>query len=202
MDTFITFAVIFGLFGAMTWGFYNLIQETYGKNSPLKIERSYSVSELGYFTKFDNLFIYYVGIMAILIFSLIPVKVASNGNVFLPNLFIFSIGLAFATLVVYYIKIDYAYWIASKGVTLHFIPDSKQIIFEFPDKEYTVSEGDIERIEDTTTGGKVRIGITTYYLKNGASFILTDRIGGQWAIHEFFKHIPHNIIYTRFPPKL
>lgn len=201
MDTFILFVVIFGLFGAMIWGFYNLIQGTYGKNSPLKIERSYSVSELRYFTKFDNLFVYYFGILGIALFRLIPVKVAQRDNVFWTNLVVFLIGLAFVSITVYFLRIDYMYWLATKGVTLHFIPDSKQIAFEFPDRKYVVSEGDIERIEDTTTGGRSRIGYTKYYLKNGESFILTDRIGGQWAIPEFFKHIPYNIIYTRFPPK-
>lgn len=202
MDTFIIFTVIFGLFGAMIWVFYNTIQGTYGKNSPLKVQRSYSISELKYFTKIDTVYIYYIIVISILILRAILISGQFRGNDFWPALAFLIVFVSFIICSIYFIHIDILYWKKTKGVTLHFVPDSKQIIFEFPDRQYIVSEGDIERIEDTTTGGKIRIGFTTYYLKNGDSFILTDRIGGQWAIRELFKHIPYNIIYKGFPPKL
>jgi len=200
-DSFLVFAFIFGVFGLAIWGLLNFTDNTVGKNSPLKVSRSYEVTTLQYFIRVENLSIYYFAFVGLYCLTKIP-------DTFSPSVYLYDwrnpaalilICVVMIGLPIYYLYLDLNYWEHTKNIRITYLPDEKIIEIEFPEKTYVLKEGDIKNIHVISSGGKLRFGYSVYSLSNGDSFILTDRVPGTWAIQEFFKKIPIQYTEKRFP---
>lgn len=200
-DSFLLFAFIFGIFGWAIWGLLKYTDDTVGKNSPLKVTRSYEVTTFQYFTKIENLTIYYFALVGLACLTKIP-------GTFSPSVYLFDwrisailmlICIIMIGLPIYYLYLDLNYWQYTKSVRITYHPDEKTVEIDFPEKTYLIQQGDIKNIETISSGGKIRFGYSIYSLMNGDSFILTDRTPGTWAIQEYFKKIPSKWTEKRFP---
>jgi len=200
-DSFLAITFIFGIFGLIIWGLIKFTQNTIGKNSPLKVTRSYEVTKFRYFTKFDNLTVYYFALIGLYCLTKIPdifsppVYLYDWRN---PAILIFTCTI-FIGLPAYYLYLDLNYWKHTKNIRITYLPAEKIIEINFPKKTYHIQEGDIKNIEIISSGGKIQFGYSIYSLENGDLFILTDRVPGTWAIREYFKKIPVKFVEKRFP---
>jgi len=200
-DSLLVFALIFGIFGLVIWGLLRFTDNTVGKNSPLKVPRSYEVTKFQYFTKIDNLTIYYFAILGLYCFAKIPDTLSPSVYLYdwrnpaaLIVVCVITIGLS-----IFYFYLDLNYWKYTKNIRITYLPDERIIEIKFPEKIYVLKDGDIKNIDVISSGGKIRFGYSMYSLSNGDSFILTDRIPGTWAIQEFFKKIPVRFTEKGFP---
>lgn len=200
-DSLLLIAFLFGIFGLVIWRLLRYSENTVGKYSPLKISRSYQIIAFQYFTKFDNLFFYYIGLSGLYLLS----KVLDT---FSPSVYLYDwrnpASLIFISLLMlgfsaWYLYLDLIYWHHTKNISVTYQPEEKIIEIDFPDKTYTLRDGDIDHIEMITNGAKMQFGYYIYSLTNGESFILTDRMPGVWAIREYFKKIPFKMTLKGFP---
>jgi len=200
-DSLLVIAFILGIFGLVIWGLVKFTQNTIGKNSPLKVTRSYEVTKLRYFTKFDNLTIYYFALIGL--YCLIKIPDIFSPSVYLydwrsPAILIFTC-IIFIGFPAYYLYLDLNYWKHTKNIRITYLPAEKTIEIKFPKITYHIQEGDIKNIEIISSGGKIQFGYSIYSLQNGDSFILTNRVPGTGAIREYFKNTPVKFIEKRFP---
>ncbi|MCF2445255.1 hypothetical protein L0657_14900 [Dyadobacter sp. CY345] len=200
-DSLLLISIFFGIFGWAIWQLLRYSENTVGKYSPLKISRSYEISAFQYFTKFDNLFFYYIGLGGLYLLSKVPDTFTTSVYLFdwRNSASIIFISLLFLSLPSFYLYLDINYWYRTKNIKLIYYPESKIVEIDFPEKIYTLGEGDIKHIEVISSGGKIQFGYSIYSLKNGESFILTDRVPGTWAIREYFKKILVKFTEKRFP---
>jgi len=201
MDTFLIFLFVFGLFG---WCIHKLLiftSDTVGSNSPLKVIRVYQISAWSYFTKFDNLFIYYLLPVAGFMFYL-GLNAVFHPDVNYPlaaRIGIFGVSLLMLAIPIQYLILDINHWAYTENVTIRSNPGQHEIDIRFDDQTITLRNGDIERIEMFSNNSKIRISYHTYHLQNGDHFILSDRMPGAWIIREYFKKVPVEYYTKRFP---
>jgi len=200
-DSLLLIAIFFGIFSLIIWRLVRYSENTVGKNSPLKISRSYHISAFQYFTRFDNLFFYYIGVGGLYLLSKVPDTFTTSVYLFdwRNSASIIFISLLFLSLPSFYLYLDINYWYRTKNIKLIYYPESKIVEIDFPEKIYTLGEGDISHIEMITNGAKMQFAYYVYSLANGESFILTDRMPGAWAIQEYFRRIPFKMTEKRFP---
>lgn len=200
-DSLLLIAFLFGIFGLVIWRLLKYSENTVGKYSPLKISRSYQIKAFPYFTKFENLFFYYIGLGGLYLLSKVP-------DTFSPSVYLYDwrnpaslifISLLMLGFAAWYLYLDLIYWHHTKGIRVTYHPEEKIVEIDFPEKTYTLGEGDIRHIEMITNGAKMQFGHYIYSLANGESFILTDRMPGVWAIQEYFKKIPFKMTIKGFP---
>lgn len=200
-DSLLVFAFIFGIFGLVIWGLLKFTDNTVGKYSPLKISRSYEITTFRYFTKIDNLTIYYFALVGLYCLTKIP-------GTYSPSVYLYdwrNPAILILTCIImiglptYYFYLDLNYWKYTRKIRITYLPDTRIVEINFPEKTYLIQDGDIKNIEVISSGGKIRFGYSVYSLINGDSFILTDRVPGTWAIQEYFKKIPVKFTEKRFP---
>jgi hypothetical protein len=199
MDTFLIFVFVFGIFGWCIWKLLNYTRNTIGENSPLKVVRVYQISELGYFLKFENLFIYYLAGAGLLITKASFSIHTSVFDLVLTRLLIFSFGLLMLSACAFYLILNINHWKYVRNITLETDPTAHELYLHFPDHTLTLREGDIEMVVITSNEAKMRFSYLTYFLKNGEQFILSDKMPGVEVIHEYFKKIPIEYRHERFP---
>jgi len=200
-DSFLVFAFIFGVFGLAIWGLLRYTDDTVGKNSPLKVHRSYQISALQYFTRLYNFPVYYSGLLGLYCFIQIPDTFSRSVYLFdwkTPAI-LFLTALIIMGFSVCYLYLELNYWRHTKNIQITFWPQEKTVEINFPEKIYILKEGDLVNIETVGNGGRVQFAYSIYTLKNGDLFILTDRVPGTWAIQEYFKKIPIKFTEKRFP---
>ncbi|WP_254561605.1 hypothetical protein [Dyadobacter diqingensis] len=200
-DSLLLIAFLFGIFGLVIWRLLRYSENTVGKYSPLKLSRSYQIKAFPYFTKFDNLFLYFIGLSGLYMLSKVP-------DTFSPSVYLYDwknpaslilISLLMLGFAAWYLYLDLIYWHHTKDIRVTYHPEEKIVEIDFPEKTYTLGEGDIRHIEMITNGAKMQFGHYIYSLANGESFILTDRMPGIWAIQEYFKKIPFKMTIKGFP---
>ena len=202
MDTFLIFLFVFGIAGWGIWRLYHAAHDTYGDNSPLKVERIYKMSTLKYFTNFEYITSYPLLGMACFILT-VPIwknvpPLTKNGWIF--YLLSISVGISLGYMSLYLLIFQHNYWKFTQGIIITSNPSKQEIHLNIRGKEIILKNGDIEKILMVSNNSKLSFSYCTYYLKNGDKFILTDRIPGQWFIREYFKKIPleHKIIFFPF----
>ena len=201
MDTFLIFFFVFGIFGWCIWKLLLYTKDTIGENSPLKVSRFYQISEWSYFTKFDNLAIYYFTVLGLMFFKLLfTLKVALNDpHPWIGYVVVMIFSLVMLSLAAFYMNLDLNHWKYTKNVTLTTDPEAREINLTFSENILKIKEGDIQKVVITQNQAKIRFCYHTYYLRNGNHFILSDRMPGNWVIQEFFKKIPVEYQYKSFP---
>jgi len=200
-DSLLLIGIFIVTFALIIWQLIRYSDNTVGKYSPLKISRTYQIHYFRYFTKLDNLFLYWVGISGLYFLSKVPDTFSSSVYLYdwrnPASLICFSLLLI--SLSASYLYLDINYWQHTKNIRVSYLPEEKIVMICFPDKTYTLGQGDIIGIELITNGAKMQLGYYVYFLANGESFILTDRMPGVWAIQEYFRKIPFKMSIKRFP---
>ncbi|TDE12450.1 hypothetical protein [Dyadobacter psychrotolerans] len=201
MDTVLIFLIVFGIAGGGIWQLYRVSRDTYGNNSPLKVDRVYQISTVSYFTSLDSITSYPLLIMALVILTMpitkgFPVFETKQG---LGSLLFISLGSLNTYSAGYFLVFQYNYWKFTEGVILTSIPYSHEIHVNVKGKEIILRKGDIERISIVSNNTRLRFSYYTYYLTNGEKFILTDRMPGLWIINEYFRNIPSEYSVKVFP---
>ena len=201
MDTFFIFFFVFGIFVWCIWQLLSYTRNTIGGNSPLKVTRVYQISELAYFTKLDNLFSYSFLVLGLMFFKLIfTLRTApDSANPWMGYLVAITFGFIFLTIGIFYLILDLNHWKYTEDVILTTHPELHELELTFSDITLRIKDGDIQRVVVIQNQAKIRFCYHTYFLQNGDHFILSDRMPGNWVIHEFFKKIPVEYHYKSFP---
>lgn len=201
METLIIFLIIFVPFGWVMWRLLRFTKNTIGTNSPMKVKRIYHMKARPYFLKFDNFFAFFCIVFALLMFwSITRARMAPD--ITYPVLARTSLLLGMAALAglgVTVFLVDLNHWKYVGGVVLETFPEEHELEITFPNTKLRLKEGDIVRVLITSNEAKMRISFMTYYLANGAHFILSDKMPGVWVIHEYFKKIPVEYKHKVFP---
>jgi hypothetical protein len=199
MDTFLIFVFVFGIFGWCIWKLLNYTKNTIGENSPLKVVRVYQIQDWQYFLKFDNLFIYYMLLPGLMFTRVAFTVVSSDIPLPLTRLLLFGLGFAVLLACALYLRLDINHWKHSRNIVLETNPAEHELNLSLPDREFTIRDGDLEKIVVASSEGKIRFTYFTYFFKNGDHFVLSDRMPGNWVISEYFKKIPLEYRHERFP---
>jgi len=183
------------------WQLLSYTRNTIGGNSPLKVTRVYQISELAYFTKLDNLFSYSFLVLGLMFFKLIfTLRTApDSANPWMGYLVAITFGFIFLTIGIFYLILDLNHWKYTEDVILTTHPELHELELTFSDITLRIKDGDIQRVVVIQNQAKIRYCYQTYFLQNGDHFILSDRMPGNWVIHEFFKKIPVEYHYKSFP---
>ena len=125
MGTLLLFFFIFSLFGWGIWRLLRLTRDTVGKNSPLKVQRTYYVSAREYFTRLDMLLNYWI----YLAFPLMLYLLVRTALLNLTSESLYIAILVFSILVFLYLYgayrllcLDMNYWKHTREKTLSFDP--------------------------------------------------------------------------------
>lgn len=199
-----TLIIFLGVFVPVGWGIWRLVRQTrdtIGTNSPVKVKRIYQIDRWAYFVTFDNIMFCFMGMMGFVLlivtftFPFVPETNAFIGKTLALILCGLIIGLTLNAFL-----IDINHWKYVEGVVIETFPKEHELELTFGDSKLRLREGDIIRVLITgNQGAKRSITYTTYYLANGDSFVLPDKMPGAWVIQEYFKKIPTEFKYKLFP---
>jgi hypothetical protein len=201
MDTFLIFFFIFGIAGFCIWRLLLFSKDRYGENSPLKVARTYNSDFLDYFTSIDHLLSYPFGVLVILFMFLLvkPTITQTTGYNLAVYLMIILGALICMYIFTYHMIFHFHYWDFTKDITLTTSPTDHSIRLNIQGKDYVLAGSNIERVVYTSNNTKMHFAYYKYYLKNGESFVLTDRTPGLWVMKEYFRKIPIELSYQYFP---
>ena len=201
MDTFLIFFFIFGIAGFCIWRLLQFSQDRYGESSPLKVVRTYHTNILDYFTRFDHLISYPFGVMVMMFMFLFikPTITQSVHYTWTVYLVILFGGLICLYIFAYLMIFHFHYWDFTKSVTLTTSPSDRTIHLNIQGINFALKGEDIEKIVYTSNNAKMHFAYYKYFLKNGDTFVLTDRIAGLWVMQEYFRKIPMEYCYKLFP---
>lgn len=201
METLIVFLIVFLPFAWYMWMTLRFTKDTIGENSPVKINRTYYITEWQYFVNFNNLLLYFLmGMGAILLrFSFTMHVSYTESYPLLARFVVFFLAAELLGLSIYLIAIDINHWKYIQGVVIETVPEEHALELTFTDVSYRVRSGDIVRAAIISNGNRSHIGYAIYYFSNGDYFIIPDGMPGSWVIREYFKDIPLKHIRQRFP---
>lgn len=198
-----TLIIFLGVFVPVGWGIWRLVRhtrDTIGTNSPVKVKRIYQIDRWAYFVTLDNAMFCFFGLMAFIMsigaftFTFVP-----ETNAFIGRILMFALSGLIIGLTLNMFLIDMNHWKYTKGVIIETFPEEHELEMTFGDTKLRLRNGDIIKMVVTGRQGKMPITYTTYYLANGDSFILPYKMPGAWVIQEYFKKIPTEFKYQRFP---
>ena len=200
METIIVFLLIFLPFA---WGIWRLLRhtrDTVGTNSPVKVKRIYQIKPWAYFTTFDNAMMCmgvgmgFLFLRGAFTFHFVPESGDIVGRIiaFVLGALLFGLGLVI-------ILVDLNHWKYVDDAIIETFPEEHELEMTFGDTKLRLRNGDIIKMVVTGRQGKMPITYTTYYLANGDYFILPHKMPGAWVIQEYFKKIPTEFKYQRFP---
>ena len=177
-------------------------KNTIGENSPLKVKRTYQITVWQYFSRFNPLAAYYFVTMGFVILKMIfvtEIPLPENYRL-LIYLILICTGLLFFFSGIYSLIIQVNHWKYTNGVVLITNPKAGELHLKFSHTDLTLQEGDLKKIVTVSNlSQKMRFCYVTYYLKNGDHFILSENMPGIWVIREYFKKVPVEYVYHRFP---
>ncbi|QRR03032.1 hypothetical protein [Dyadobacter sandarakinus] len=201
MDTLIVFLIIFVPASLILWWMLRHTRDTIGSNSPLKVKRTYKITAWYYFLTSSNLpgyFMLPIGSMLLKLIFTIYIGPDVSYQI-LVWLLLLVTSLACIGLGLFVIVMDLNHWNNVQGVTIETFPEEHELEITFSDSSLRLKNGDIERIVVVHNNAKARFAFTRYYLTNGDYFVLSDKMPGDWVIHEYFKKIPATFCVTAFP---
>jgi hypothetical protein len=199
-----TVIIFLGVFLPVGWGICQLVKhtrDTIGTNSPMKVKRIYRISGWAYFLTFDNaMFVAFGGMGFMLLTGAFISHFVPETNAIIGRIFLFSVGAIIIGISLGTLLIHINHWKYTDGVIMETFPDEHELELTFGDSKLRLKEGDITRVLVTSNNGaKMPITYTTYFLANGDHFILSYKMPGTWVVKEYFKKIPTEYKYKRFP---
>ncbi|REA58688.1 hypothetical protein DSL64_20205 [Dyadobacter luteus] len=201
MDVLLIFLFVFGFAAWGIWKLYLAARDTYGDNSPLKVERVYKKSAISYFLGFDYVFSYsFLALAGIFLYFLFTMNFSSSGSAaWIGFMLLLTMFMALTFLSAHNILLIHNYWKFTKDVVITSVPDKHEIKLDIAGKEVTLKKDTIESLTIVTNDSRNSFTHFIYHLNNGEKFILTDRMPGLWVIHEYFKKIPIQQTIKLFP---
>jgi hypothetical protein len=201
MDGLLLIFLIFGSTGFIVWRLLLVSKDRYGENAPLKVSRTYQITGREYFASYEQLIS--IAPFLLVVFSLgLPFTDSFSAweeAAWLKYLLAISMLLISLFVFTYNIFLQLNYWKFTKDVVIKSVPSDHTVQLYMNDKEILLKNDTIEKILMVSNRGRRSFSYFIYYLKNGQSFILTDRTPGRWIIKEYFRNIPVEHTYKYFP---
>jgi hypothetical protein len=201
MDVFLIFLFVFGFAAWGLWQLYLVSRNTYGDNSPLKVERSYQISASRYFISLEYFSSYlFLALAGTFLYLLFTMNFSSSGSDAWLGFMLMLTGFGVLVfLSIYNFLLLHNYWKYTKGVVITSVPDKHEIQLDIGGREVTLKKDTIASLTVVTNNSRNSFTHFIYHLNNGEIFILTDRMPGLWVIHEYFKKIPAQQTIKLFP---